>query len=85
MCRDLFRCGQSLAAIYVPLNFRVKENELPYMLNTAEANTIFAGERYIPMVDSIRPQVKSLKNFISIEKKHEGMLYYEDMICIFAG
>ncbi|MFC1993282.1 long-chain-fatty-acid--CoA ligase [Chloroflexota bacterium] len=69
-----------LGAIYVPLNFRAKGEELTYMINSAEANTIFFGERYIDLVNSIRPNVPSVRNLISLEKKHDGMLYYEDII-----
>jgi acyl-CoA synthetase (AMP-forming)/AMP-acid ligase II len=50
------------------------------MLNTAEAITMIAGERYIPMMQSIQPELKDLKNLISIEKKHDDMLFYEDVI-----
>ena len=39
-CVETYFAVAKLAAIYVPLNFRVKENELPYMLNTAEVNTL---------------------------------------------
>jgi len=32
------------------------------------------------MIQSIQPELKTLKNLISIEKKHENMLFYEDII-----
>ncbi len=67
-------------AIYLPLNFRAKEKELTYMLNTAEASVLIAGERYIPMIKSIQPELKYLKHLVSIEKKHEDVPYYEDII-----
>jgi len=69
-----------IGAIYVPLNFRVKDKELIYMLNTAEANTLFIGERYIKLVESIRPELTSVQHFISIDSGREDMLNYEDLI-----
>ncbi|MFC1871133.1 class I adenylate-forming enzyme family protein [Chloroflexota bacterium] len=69
-----------LGAIYVPLNFRARGEELTYMLNSAEANTLFAGDRYINMVNSIKPDVPSVRNFIAVENKHDSMHYYEDVI-----
>jgi len=69
-----------LGAIYIPLNFRVKGGELTYMLNSSEANTLFVGERYIDLINSISPNLASVHHFISLEKKHDGMLYYDDMI-----
>jgi acyl-CoA synthetase (AMP-forming)/AMP-acid ligase II len=69
-----------LGAIYLPLNFRAKGNEFTYILNSSEANTLLIGERYIDLVNSIRPNLTSVQHFISIESKHNGMPYYEDMI-----
>jgi acyl-CoA synthetase (AMP-forming)/AMP-acid ligase II len=79
-CVETYFAVAKAGAIYLPLNFRAKEKELSYMLNSAEATTLIAGERYIAMIQSIRPEIKSLKNLISIEKKHEDLLYYEDII-----
>ena len=79
-CVETYFAASKLGAIYVPLNFRAKGNELTYMLNSSETNALFAGERYIDLVNSIRPDLKSVKHFISIEGKHDGMLYYEDLI-----
>jgi acyl-CoA synthetase (AMP-forming)/AMP-acid ligase II len=69
-----------VGAIYVPLNFRAKGDELKYMLNSAEANTLFAGERYIDLVNLIKPDISSVQHIISVESKRDGMLYYEDML-----
>jgi acyl-CoA synthetase (AMP-forming)/AMP-acid ligase II len=79
-CVETYFAVAKMGAIYLPLNFRAREKELTYILNTAEATTIIIGERYVPMIKSIQPECKSLKNLIAIEKKHEDMLYYEDII-----
>jgi len=68
------------AAIYVPLNFRAKGNELTYMLNTAGVHTIFVGDRYLELMDSIRSTLTTAKNYISLDKPAPGYIYYEDMI-----
>jgi acyl-CoA synthetase (AMP-forming)/AMP-acid ligase II len=79
-CVETYFAVAKMGAIYLPLNFRAKEKELIYMLNTAEVAILITGERYVPMVQSINPEVKSLKHLVSIEKKHDDMLYYEDII-----
>ncbi len=79
-CVETYFAVAKTGAIYLPLNFRAKEKELTYMLNSAEAATLIVGERYIPMIKSIQPELKHLKNLISIENKHDDMLYYEDII-----
>ena len=50
------------------------------MLNTAEASAIFVGDRYLELIDSIRPDLKTVKTFISLDKPAPGYIYYEDMI-----
>ena len=79
-CVETYFTVAKMGAIYLPLNFRAKEKELSYMLNTADATTLIVGERYIPMIKSIQPECKTLKHLISIEEKHDDMLYYEDII-----
>jgi len=79
-CVEAYFAVAKIGGMYVPLNFRAKGNELTYMLNTAEANTLFIGERYIDLVNSIKPELASVKNFISLDRPDGGMLYYEDMI-----
>jgi len=69
-----------IGGILVPLNFRAKEDELGYMLTNAEAVALFIGDRYVDMVKSMRPQLASVRNYISIDGKNPGMLYYEDVI-----
>jgi len=69
-----------LGAIYVPLNFRAKGDELTYMLNSSESSTLLIGERYIDLVNSLRSNLTSVRYFISIESRHDNMLYYEDML-----
>ncbi len=79
-CVETYFAVAKAGAIYLPLNFRVKEKELIYMLNMAEASMLIAGERYISMIQSIRPELKYLKHLISIETKHADMHFYEDII-----
>ncbi len=69
-----------LGAIYLPLNYRAKEDELEYMLNFAEAKMLFVGERYLNLVDSIRGKLDSVKKFISIDIPHSGMLDYDRLL-----
>ena len=79
-CVETYFAVAKTGGIYVPLNFRAIGNELTYMLNSSEAVALFVGERYIDLVNSIRPELKTVKHFISIESKQENMSYYEDMI-----
>lgn len=69
-----------LGGIFVPLNFRAKQEELEYLLNHSEAVVLFVGDRYVDLVNAVRPKTPSVKHYIAIESPQEGMLYYEDLI-----
>jgi len=79
-CVETCFATAKLGAIYLPLNFRAREDEQEFMINFAEVNTLLTGERYFQLVDSIRTKLPSVKNFISLESPHNGMLTYEDFI-----
>jgi len=69
-----------VGAIFVPLNFRAKADELKYMIANAEAKILCVGSRYLDMVDSLLPQLPTIKKCISIDSASNGKLLYEDLI-----
>jgi len=75
---ESYYAAAKLGAIFVPLNFRAKADEIAYMITNAEARVLFVGSRYLDLINQIRPQLGMLKECISIDSR-EG-LYYEDLI-----
>jgi acyl-CoA synthetase (AMP-forming)/AMP-acid ligase II len=69
-----------VGGIFVPLNFRAKQDELAYMLNNAEASVLLVGDRYVDMVNALGPQLPLVKHYISIDSKRENMLYYDELL-----
>jgi len=67
-------------AIFVPLNFRAKADELGYMLTNAEVKILLVGNRYLDMVDALLPQLPTIKECICLDHDTGGRLYYEDLI-----
>ncbi len=68
-----------LGAIFVPLNFRAKEDEISYMLQNAEARVMLVGDRYLDLVEKIRSAVK-VRTYISLDKPAKGFLFYEEVL-----
>ncbi len=69
-----------LGAIFVPLNFRVRQEELIYLVKEAEPEVLFFGSRYAEMVRSVQPRLPSVKHFIIIGGGDKGMLNYEELL-----
>ena len=69
-----------LGGIFVPLNFRIREDELTYLVNKAEPKVLFVGSRYADMVNSAETQLPSVEHFIIIGGKYKGMLSYDELI-----
>ena len=69
-----------LGGIFVPLNFRIREDELTYLVNKAEPKVLFVGSRYADMVNSAETQLPSVEHFIIIGGKYKGMLSYNELI-----
>jgi acyl-CoA synthetase (AMP-forming)/AMP-acid ligase II len=47
---EVYFAAAQLDAIYVPVNFRAKTEELAQMLAIAQPSVLFIGERYLPML-----------------------------------
>jgi len=77
---ETYYASAMMGAIFVPLNFRAKSDELSYMITNAEAKILFAGSRYLEMVDAMLPELPTVKHCISIDRKDEKRLFYEDVI-----
>lgn len=69
-----------LGGIFAPMNFRVREEELIYLVSKAEPKVMFLGIRYADMIKSVSAQLPSIKNFIVIGGKYEGMLEYDKLM-----
>ena len=67
-----------LGGIYVPLNFRSKAEELEYMLDRADVRVLFAGSRYMDLVNSVAARLPHLKKVIPVDGEERGG--YEEIL-----
>ena len=68
-----------LDAIFVPLNFRARADELSYMINDATPKVVLAGPRYEDLVKSFSGDVECVDHYISLEGEVDGWLSYESI------
>ncbi len=69
-----------LGGIFVPLNFRIREDELKYLVNKAEPKILFVGSRYADMVNSVKSELPSVEHFVIIGGEDKGMQDYDGLI-----
>ena len=70
--------------IICPVDFRLREREMSHVINHVAANTVIFGEEYTGIINSIQPQLKTIRNYICIGSangEHKKNIYdYEDLI-----
>ena len=64
----------SLDAIYVPVNFRVKDDELEVMLSDSKPKAVFAGSRYHELVKQATKNNNDVELFISMDDESDGWI-----------
>ncbi len=63
-----------------PFNPRLQAEELEYLINYSESNTLFVGPELIDMVNHLRPRLPKVKHFISFEESASQMLFHSDLM-----
>ncbi|HVA80292.1 MAG TPA: AMP-binding protein, partial [Candidatus Binataceae bacterium] len=64
---------------FLPLNYRAKEAELEYMINTADAKVLLAGDRYLDLITRLSPRLK-LARIIAMGEGRPGVPRLADLI-----
>ena len=78
---ETYFAAAKLDAVFVPLNYRSREDELASMLNNAEPGVLFVGGRYADLVRSLRNRIIPPNYIASLEGRVGGeWLFYEDLI-----
>jgi len=69
--------------VTVPLNFRSVSTELEYLINNAEISTLILEKDFFDVINSIRPKISKVRNFICLDATIENMQNYEQLISRF--
>src|SRR2546426_1210607 len=77
---EIYYAGAKLGAVFVPLNYRAKRDELAYMCNNSETKVLFVGERYLELSEAIKPELSTVQQLVCIDATPEGMRTLEDLI-----
>src|SRR5438034_4523044 len=77
---EIYYAGAKLGVVFVPLNYRAKRDELAYMCNNSETKVLFVGERYLELSEAIKPELKTIEQFVCIDSRPEAMPNYDDLL-----
>ena len=64
----LYFAASKVGVVPVPLNYRLAPAEWSYILNDAEAKILFAAGDYPEDVETIRSELKTIRQFIAIDR-----------------
>ncbi len=82
---DVYGAAMKGGFIASPFNPRLREDELEYIINYSEANTIFVGPELLEVANSLRPRLPKVKNFISFEGSAPSMMAHHDLLASHSG
>lgn len=82
---DVYGAAMKGGFIASPFNTRLQANELEYIINYSEANTLFVGPELLEVTNSLRPRLPKVKNFISFESSAPGMIAHHDLLASHSG
>ena len=69
-----------LDAVYVPMNFRTRVDELAFMINDAGPKVVLVGARYVDLVQECSKEVGCVEHYIALDDPVEGWQHYEGLV-----
>jgi len=66
--------------VVVPLNYRSVATELEYLINNSETTTLIVEKEFVEIINSIKPKICGVKNYICMDGDVPGMKNYEKLI-----
>ena len=77
---ETYFAAAKLDAVFVPLNFRARADEMAFMINDAAPKAVLAGSRYVDMVESISDGLECVDHYIALDEPREGWVFYSDLL-----
>ena len=77
---ETYYAAAKIGATFVPLNYRAKQEELTYMINTSDVFVLFTGERYLDLVSKLRPSLEGVQHFACYDRPVDGMQHFGEIL-----
>ncbi|HSP55562.1 MAG TPA: long-chain-fatty-acid--CoA ligase [Dehalococcoidia bacterium] len=79
-CVEIYYATSKLGGVFVPLNYRLKREEITYMCTNSGASVLFVGDRYMEIVNDIRGDIPGVKHVIGLDSPLGDAPKYEDLV-----
>ena len=77
---DVYGAAMKGGYIAAPFNARLQADELDYLINYSETNTLFVGPEMVDLVHSLRPRLPKVKNYIAFKGPAPDMISHHDLL-----
>jgi long-chain acyl-CoA synthetase len=77
---DVYGAAMKGGFITSPFNPRLQMDELDYIINYSEANTLFVGPELVEVANHLRPRLPKVKRFISFEGRAPDMICHRELL-----
>lgn len=72
----LFGCTKA-KTVLVTINWRLVAKEVLFILNDSQAEVLFVGKEFLPLIEQIKPDLQNIKTIISIEEPEDTEAYHD--------
>jgi long-chain acyl-CoA synthetase len=80
---DVYGAAMKFGYISSPFNPRLQLDELDYLINYSETNTLFVGPQLVDLLKELKPRIPKVKHFICFENSAPGMLSHRELLAKF--
>jgi acyl-CoA synthetase (AMP-forming)/AMP-acid ligase II len=77
---EIYFAAGKLGMSVTPLNFRLSDAEIAYIVNDSEAVCFLLGDEYEERALGMKAELSRIRDWISLDKEMEGALYYETLL-----
>ncbi len=74
---ELYYAAFKIGLIVAPINYRLGQEEMLYLLNWSESKVLFVGKEYYDFVTTKRDSMEFVETLVSFDGPQEGMEDYE--------
>jgi len=77
---DVYGAAMKGGFIAAPINPRLQDNEMEYLINYSEAKILFVGPELLEMVQKLRSRLQKVTHYISFDDTASGMTSHQNVL-----